>query len=553
MHVLVALVLVAAPAASPRGAVASAHTLASEAGASLLRRGGNAVDAAVAAAFALAVVEPQSSGLGGGGFALVYTAKDRKVHVLDFREVAPAAARPDMYLRDGQARQDLANAGPLAVAVPGAVRGYVELLKRFGKRSLREAVAPAIAIARGGFQVSATFTRLSDARRDCLAADPEAARLFLRKGEDGEWESLDPGDRLIQPQLARTLQLIADRGADAFYKGRIAREIVQTVQQGGGIVTAEDLAAYKAREREPIEGTYRNHRIVSMPPPSSGGMLIVALLNVLEREDPRAGGYRPEWFLHVMAETEKRLFALRQGWGDPAVNPKMAQIAREVTSKDFAGTLRSQIGEVATPAQQVIAREGTHTTHVSVVDEEGNAVALTTSVNELFGSCVVARGAGFLLNDTMDDFAVAPDVPNAYGLRGASENAPGPGKVPLSTMSPTFVFAPGGELRLVLGAAGGPTIATSVAQAIVHVVDDKMPIDQAIAAPRIHHNLFPDAIWVEPNGLDAATAKALSARGHRLAFRDSPWGKLEAVEVDAETGWREGATDPRFEGTAAVP
>jgi gamma-glutamyltranspeptidase/glutathione hydrolase len=231
----------------------------------------------------------------------------------------------------------------------------------------------------------------------------------------------------------------------------------------------------------------------------------------------------------------------------------MAQIAREVISKDFAGTLRSRIGETATPAQQVIAREGTHTTHVSAIDEEGNAVALTTSVNDLFGSCVAAKGAGFLLNDTMDDFATAPDVPNAYGLRGGSENAPGPGKVPLSTMAPTLVFAPDGELRLVLGAAGGPTIATTIAQAIVHVVDDKMPVDQAIAAPRIHHNLFPDAIWVEPNGLDAATAKALAARGHRLAFRDSPWGKAEAVEIDLETGWREGATDPRFEGTPAVP
>src|SRR5918912_159352 len=206
---LLLALLLSFPAVSPRGAVAAAHPLAAEAGASVLRRGGNAIDAAVAAAFALAVVEPQSSGLGGGGFALVYTAKDRKVHVLDFREVGPAAARPDMYVRDGQARQDLANAGPLAVAVPGAVRGYVELLKRFGKRSLREAVAPAIAIARGGFQVSGTFTHLTDARRDCLAADPEAARLFLRKGEDGELTSLEPGDRLIQPQLARTLQLIA--------------------------------------------------------------------------------------------------------------------------------------------------------------------------------------------------------------------------------------------------------------------------------------------------------------------------------------------------------
>jgi gamma-glutamyltranspeptidase/glutathione hydrolase len=552
MHLLAAL-LVATAAVSPRGAVATAHPLASEAGASLLRHGGNAVDAAVAAAFALSVVEPQSSGIGGGGFALVYTARDRQVHVVDFREVAPAAARPDMYLQGGQARQDLADAGPLSIAVPGAVRGYVEILKRWGKRPLREALAPAISLAVNGFQVTPAFVFLSEERRDCLAADPDAARIFLRGGESGEPEPLDPGDKLVQPDLARTLQAIGLHGADGFYKGQVAKRIVQAVQTKGGILTEKDLAAYKVRERAPIEGTYRGHRIVSMPPPSSGGMLVIALLNVLEREDPRAGGYRPEHFVHVMAETEKRLFALREGWGDPDFNPRMMQVAHDITTKEFAASLRGQIGERATPAAALEQRESGHTTHLSVIDEEGNAVAMTTTVNNGFGSCVVAKGTGVVLNDQMDDFAVAPDVPNAFGLSGGKENAPDAGKEPLSSMAPTFVFSPSGELRLAVGAAGGPTIPTTVAQIIVHLVDDKMKLDEAIAASRVHHNLFPDAIRIEKNGLEAETQKALAARGHQFRVGRVPLGKACGVEVDPATGFRAAVADPRFDGAGAIP
>src|SRR5438309_407069 len=432
MHVFVALVLATA-AVSPRGAVATGHPLASEAGAAILRHGGNAVDAAVATAFALSVVEPQSSGIGGGGFALVYLAREKKVQVIDFREVAPAAATPQMYVQDGKAREDL------------------------------------------------------------------------------------------------------------------ARRIAATVQSGGGILTEPDLAGYKVREREPLEGTYRGHRLVTMPPPSSGGMILIGLLNVLEREDPTAGGYKPEPYLHVMIEAEKRLYAHREGWGDPDFNPGMAPIARQVISKEFARTLRQSIGDRATPAQQVVnAQAGAHTTHVSVVDAQGNAVALTTTVNEPFGSCVVAQGTGVLLNDEMDDFAVAPGVMNAFDVRGGSENGPGPGKVPLSSMAPTFVFTPGGELRLVLGAAGGSTIPTTVAQAIVQVLDYRMPIDRALAAPRIHHNLFPDVIRVEPQGMEASTARALEARGHRIEYRPRPWAKVSAVEVDPQTGWRIGAVDASF-------
>src|SRR5438093_711705 len=451
---LLLALLLAFPAVSPRGAVAAAHPLAAEAGASMLRRGGNAADAAIAAAFALSVVEPQSSGLGGGGFALIYTARTRQVHVLDFREVGPRAARPDMYVQNGEARQDLANAGPPSVAVP-------------------------------------------------------AAR--------------------------------------------------------GGVLAPDDLSRVQVRERQPIESTYRGYRIVSMPLPSSGGFIVSALLNVLEREQPRAGGYRPDRFLHAMIEAEKRLYAVRQRLGDPDFNPGVEERVRRMVAKDFAGDLGRQIGEQATPTAQVVVQQEHGTTHVSAVDEEGNAVALNTTVNDAFGSCVVPKGTGFLLNDEMDDFAVAAGVPNAYGVRGDVENAPGPGKVPLSSMAPTFVFAPDGALLLAIGSSGGASIPTTVVQAIVHVIDDGMPVDRAIAQPRLHHNLYPDLVRVEPSGLEAATARALEQRGHKLQFGGEPfqdhgpgffdtlWGKACGVQIDPDTRWRVAACDVRNDGGGAIP
>jgi len=561
---LAALVLAVA-AVSPRGAVATDHRLASEAGASMLRHGGNAFDAAAAAAFALSVVEPQSSGLGGGGFAVLYTARDKKLHVLDFREEAPAKASADMYLEQGKPRQDLANAGPLSVAVPSAVRGYADLVSRFGKLPLSQVTAQAELLATRGFQVGLPFVRASQARRECLAADPEATRIFLKQ-KDGDEVPLELGARLVQPDLARTLHAIGEHGADAFHRGPIARRIVSTLAAGGGIVSEADLAGVRTRESVPLEGTYRGYRIVTMGPPSSGGFILLALLNVLEREDPRKGGFRPEHFLHVMIEAEKRLYTLRQRLGDPAFNPgQRAQIESEIT-KDFAGTLRAQIGEQATPSQNVLQLpDHTHTASLSVVDEEGNAIALTTTVNDVFGSCVVAKGTGVVLNDLMDDFAVAPNVPNAYGLLGGAENAPGPHKVPLSSMSPTLMFDPAGNLVLSVGAAGGPTIPTTVAQIILHLIDDKMPIDRAVAAPRLHHNLFPDLVVVDPDGLEAATQAALEARGHKFRIMAQPdtgagdskgsggLGKASAVWVDVPSGWKAAAGDPRFEGAGAVP
>lgn len=557
------LALLATAAVSSHGAVAAAHPLAAEAGASILRRGGNAVDAAVAAAFALNVVEPESSGIGGGGFALVYLAREKKVHAIDFREAAPIAAKPDMFIVGGKPRQDLSDAGPLSVAVPAAVLGYTELARRFGSKPLSQLTAPAEQLAARGFAVGAVFHRAEDFRVDCLAQDPEAARIFLRKDESGEYEALEPGDHLVQPDLARTLHAIGQGGAAAFYRGRIARSMVDSLKPRGGILTLADLARVQVREREPIESSYRGHRIASMPLPSSGGFIVAALLNVLEREPP--GGFHEGRFLHVMAETEKRLFALRQKLGDPAFNRGADEHVRSMTTKEFAARLHGEIGERATPAAQLTQQPEHGTTSISVIDEEGNAVALTTTVNDSFGSCIVAKGAGFILNDQMDDFAIAPGIPNAYGLRGDAENAPGPGKQPLSSMAPTLVFAPDGSLELSLGAAGGATIPTSVAQAIQHVVDESMPIDRAIAEPRLHHNLFPDVIHVEPHGIDAATAKLLEGRGHKLEFGfepyvehppgffNSPWGKACGVQVERDTGWRMASCDPRYDDGAAAP
>ncbi|HEX9400583.1 MAG TPA: gamma-glutamyltransferase [Anaeromyxobacter sp.] len=542
-------------AASPRGAIATAHPLASEAGAAVLRAGGNAADAAVAAAFALSVVENQSSGIGGGGFALVYDAKEKKVHALDFREVAPLRARPDMFLKGGTPQPKRSLDGGLAVAVPGAVRGYAELARRFGTKPLQELVGPAAVLAERGFRVGRDYADAAARRLECLAGDRAAAREFLGKGSDGNPAPLLPGARLVRPDLARTLRSIGRGGADAFYAGPLSDKIVEAVRARGGVLAKEDLARYAVRERTPLEGTYRGRRIVSFPPPSSGGALVIALLQALEGEDPRAGGYRPERFLHAMIELEKRLYARRAAiFADPAFAPGVSRAVEELLSRDAAAALRAEVGERATAAADVpAAREAPHTTHVSVVDSEGNAVSLTTTVNYRFGSCVVVPGTGILLNDEMDDFEAAPGVPNAYGLVGTGLNAPQPGKSPLSSMAPTFLFDAKDRLDLVVGSPGGSTIPTTVAQVIVHWVDDGMRLDEALGAPRLHHQHLPDAVQVEPNGLEAATARALEARGHVLQAPPRPLGNAQAVRIDWETGLREAASDPRFEGAAAVP
>ncbi|HET8722787.1 MAG TPA: gamma-glutamyltransferase [Anaeromyxobacteraceae bacterium] len=536
-------------AASARGAVAAAHPAASEAGAAVLRAGGNAADAAVAAALALSVVEPQSSGIGGGGLALVYVARERRVYAIDFRETAPAAARPDMFLVDGRPDPALSRCGGLAVAVPGAVKGYAEIARRFGRRPLPELVAPAVRLARDGFTVGRHYRRAAVAARSCLAADPAARAVFLAAGEPPE-----PGTRLRQPELAATLERLG-RDPESFYRGPLARRIAAAVRARGGVLTADDLAAYRTREREPLWGEFRGHRVASFPPPSAGGAIVIGLLRVMEGEDPAGVSAGAERTFHAFAEAGKLLFERRAGaLADPDAVPSADAAAREMASAAFAERVRAAIGERARPAGPPgAAPPAGHTSHVSVVDAEGNAVALTTTVNLQFGSGVVVPGTGILLNDEMDDFDAAPGASNAFGLVGGDLNLPAPGKRPLSSMSPTMVFRPDGGLLLAVGSPGGSTIPSTVAWSVLRVVDGGMPLDQALGTPRIHHQWKPDVIVAEPGALQEKTRRALEARGHAVDVVAGPFGNPQAVRIDPETGLREGASEPRLEGRAAVP
>ncbi len=562
---LLALVL-STRVVSPDGAVATAHAQASEAAAQVLREGGNAVDAAVAAAFALSVVEPQSSGLGGGGFALVWMERQRQARVLDFREVAPAAARADMFTRAGLPPRPSLDGG-LSVAVPGAMKGYAELARRFGTQALSRLTEPAARLAERGFRIGHVYAERAQERLACLRADEAAAKEFLVRGaalagegggarplrERGQWVAPAPGARLVRKDLARTLRLLG-RDPEAFYRGPLARRIAEAARARGGVLTAEDLGAYRVRERTPLEGSYRGYRILTMPPPSAGGAILLGILGALEPEDPRAGGYRPDRYLHVMIEAEKRLYARRAvSFGDPDQLKGVREEAEFMASPAFAAKLRAEIGERATPAAEVTIEGGAGgTSHVSVVDHEGNAVALTTTVNYYFGSCVLVPGTGILLNDEMDDFETSPGAANAYALTGCGKNAVAPGRIPVSSMAPSLVFDPGGRLVMAVGAAGGARIPTAVAQAILHVVDDGMHLDEALSAPRLHHQHTPDVVQVEPNGLEAGTARQLEARGHTLSFAPRPWPNAQAAGI-APSGMREAASDPRYEGEAAVP
>ncbi|MCX5730465.1 MAG: gamma-glutamyltransferase [Deltaproteobacteria bacterium] len=545
--------LIAHVAVSPRGAVAAAHPAASEAGAAVLRAGGNAADAAVAAAFALGVVEPQSSGIGGGGLALVYVAREDKVYAIDFRETAPAGATADMFLRDGKPDPRASRCGGLSVAVPGAVKGYAEIARRFGRRPLSSLVEPAARLAQDGVPVGWHYRRAAFGAEGCLREDPAATRSFLAVAK-GAPAPPDPGWRLFQKELAATLRRLG-RDPEAFYRGPLADRIAAAVRARGGILAASDLAGYRTREREVLWGTYRGHRIAGFPPPSAGGAIAIGLLQALEAEDPKDVARAAERYLHVFVEAEKQLFARRAGaLGDPDFVPGASAAAREMASPAFAVQVRSRIGERATPsvAAGTTAPAG-HTSHVSAVDAEGNAVALTTTVNLQFGSGLVVPGTGILLNDQMDDFDAAPGVPNAFGLVGGDVNLPEPGKRPLSSMSPTLVFGPEGRFLLAVGSPGGSTIPSTVTWAILRVIDAGMPLDQALGTPRIHHQWMPDLIVAEPGALQDATRRALEARGHRVEELGAPFGNPQAVRVDPATGWREGASEPRLEGRAAVP
>jgi gamma-glutamyltranspeptidase/glutathione hydrolase len=514
----------------------------------VLRRGGNAVDAAIAAAFLLSVTYPSAGSLGGGGF-LLYRSAEGTYFALDFRETAPAALRPEMFLdQKGQLVPERSTSGGLAVGVPGLVAGLAEAHRRWGTVPWRELVAPAAETADNGIVVSSWNATTLESRERELLASPETRSIF---GSDGR--ILGAGDLLVQPRLATTLRRVASEGAAGFYGGPIAEAIVRTVRSTGGVMVVEDLASYRPAAREPVRGSYRGHGIVSFPPPSSGGVVLLEILGMLERFDLRASGFGSSLTIHRMAEAERRAYADRARWlGDPDFNAFAWQVLLDrdyLTSR--ALTIRDRR---ATPSRKVrpgqpVTDHG-ETTHLSIADSAGGAVAMTVTSNQWFGAALVAEGTGVLLNNEMDDFAIARDAPNLWGLVGGEANAPRGGKRPLSSMTPTIVEPPGGgRPLLVLGSPGGAVIITAVLQVVVNVIDHDMPLQEAVDAARFHHQWLPDRIDHEPWAFPKDVARELEAKGHVL-FETGYLGDVSALGWGDDGAW-EGAADPPRQGVAA--
>ena len=506
-----------AVATASRAMVATDAPLATEVGVRILRDGGNAVDAAVATAFALAVVYPEAGNIGGGGFMVARMAGGRTV-ALDFREMAPGAATRDMYL-DAQGNvTDRSLIGHLASGVPGAVMGLYEAHRELGSLPWTQVLAPAIELANAGFVVDSALAGSVRGAESRLRRFAGSTALFFANGQP-----LQAGARWRNPDLGRVLQRIADQGPKGFYEGETADLIVAEMARGGGIITKEDLARYRAQWREPMAVSYRGHRIISMPPASSGGITLGIMANILDGYNLRELGWHSAESLHLTAEAMRRAFADRNHFlGDPAfVQFPVAML----TSREYAARQRETISRTrATPSLDVRpglgnVREPEHTTHFSIVDGNGNAVALTTTINELYGSAVTVSGAGFLLNDEMDDFASKPGTPNMFGLVQGEANAIQPGKRMLSAMTPTIVLDPADNVLMVTGARGGPRIITAVFQVISNVLDYGMDVGAAVHAPRIHHQHLPDVLGYERNGLPADVIAQLQAMGHTLEAR----------------------------------
>ena len=525
-----------------RAMVVSASPLASEVGRDILQRGGNAIDAAVAVGFALAVVHPEAGNIGGGGFMVIRLA-DGTVRTLDYREAAPAGATRDMYADQRGNPTDLSLTGALSAGVPGSVAGLVAAHRRYGKLPFRSVIAPAIALARNGFVLDSARSRSLDSDRERLYLFAASRRQFLPGGK-----SPAPGTRLVQADLARTLAAIRDNGTAGFYRGRVADLIVAEMQRGGGLITRADLARYRAIWREPITLRYRGHTIYSMAPSSSGGVTMGQFLNIVEGFGPLPP-FGSAALLHLEAEAMRRAFLDRNVFlGDPA----FVQIPlTQLLSKAHADSLRRQIDPARatpTPRAQAALSRGSSTTHYSIVDAAGNSVSTTTTLNNSYGSGVTVTGAGFLLNDEMDDFATTPGKPNMYGLVQGEANAIQPGKRMLSAMTPSIVLDPEGKLLLILGTPGGPRIITMVSQVISNVIDHGMTLADAIAAPRLHHQALPDSIRVERGGFRAAVLDSLRAMGHAVV-EGQPWGSITGI-IRSKTGWT-GVPDPRASGGSA--
>lgn len=539
------------PLRSKRGMVVSASPLASEAGLLMLKKGGNAVDAAVATTFAISVVEPFSAGIGGGGFLLFHSQKTGEIKALDFRERAPIKATKNMYLdAEGKVRPGASITGYLAVATPGTVAGMYEVHRRYGKLPWREVIKPGIALAKNGFIISDRVAWRSspayEIRKQAILKNPAAKKIFTRNGE-----YYQPGEKLIQTDLAKTLEAISEN-PQSFYKGKIAETIASDMKKNGGLITIEDLKQYQAIWRNPVCGNFRKSKICSMPPPSSGGVHLLQMLNMIGDTDLKSWGWHHPDAIHLIIEIMKIAYSDRAEYlGDPdfvkvpisqLISPAYAQKRRQEINMKMATPSTAIKPEIKTLKNH----ESTETSHLNVVDADRNAVSLTFTINLGFGAGIVTPGTGIVLNNEMDDFAVAPGVPNAFGLVGKEANSIAPKKTPLSSMTPTIITE-NNRLRMVVGASGGSTIITQVLQIILNVLESKMDVGTAIFVPRIHHQWLPDELRVEAWGLDALTAEDLRRRGHKIR-ETRPWGNANAITV-TEDDTLEAAADPRGDGS----
>lgn len=536
------------PVEGKNGMVVTGQELATRAGIEVLEKGGNAIDAAVTVGFVMAVTLPRAGNIGGGGFMIVHSAKTGETVAIDYREKAPAKAFRDMFLdKDGNADAQLSRYTHLSAGVPGVIAGFAYALEKYGTISLAEALAPAIKYAEEGFVLNENLVKDFHAAEKNLRAFPATEKIFFKA--DGSF--YEPGDLFVQPDLAKTLKLIAQEGPKAFYEGPIADMIAKQMETHGGLMTKEDLANYQIAIREPIHGTYRGFDIFSMCPPSSGGVHIVQILNILEGFDLRYLGHNSATTIHLMAEAMKRAYADRSEYLGDSDFVKVP--LKGLTSKEYAAELRNQINRFKATVSSTLKPgnapkyESDQTTHYSIVDKEGNAISNTYTINFSFGSGIVVEGAGFLLNNEMDDFSAKPGVPNAYGLVGGDANAVEPNKRMLSSMSPTIVLN-NGKVFIVAGSPGGSLIITTTLQVIMNVIDFGMNIQEAVNAPRVHHQWLPDQLRLE-KGISLDTIKLLTEMGHTVAVRDA-MGAASSIMVDPKTGMMYGAADRRREGLA---
>ncbi len=540
------------PVRAENGMVVTSHYLASEVGNEILKQGGNAIDATVATAFALAVTLPSAGNIGGGGF-IVYHGDDGKQTTFNFREKAPLAATRDMFLGpDGKVKDNSNHEGLLSVGVPGTVAGLYKAHQKMGKLPWATLLEPAIALAENGFPSTYYMNWFVQWVKNNKEEYPSTAKVFLKDGK----EIYKPGENWQQPELAETLKRIRSNGADGFYKGKTAKLIEDYMKENGGLITREDLAKYEAEELDPIKGTYRGHEIISMPPPSSGGVAVIEMLNILEGFNVKEMGHNSAMSLHVLTEAMRRAFSDRAQYiGDPNFNPRMP--LKELTSKEYADRLRNTI-ELGTASVSDSANfnaahlppESPETTHISVVDNEGNAVSMTYTLEASYGSRIVVEGAGFLLNNEMGDFNPIPGYTNSRGLIGTDPNLVAPEKRMLSSMTPTIV-AKDGKPLIIIGSPGGRTIINTVLQVIVNVIDHDLDIAKAIESPRIHHQWLPDITSFESWGISPDTQDLYEEMGHTVRYVTMQ-GQAMGIYIDPTTGMILGSADSRSYDGGAV-